>query len=184
MSRQLAGPQVFEATRVRTLDDGSTEYYIAVFEYTGDPEAPFIAQGKYHTDVPLSAIREYDSTWTSTCIRYAYPEDDWHYYEHPHWWKVGSNRHIFLPSLPLLSVFIDDEKWRTATQDDEGVIFVTQIDDVVYYTFVLKSTGLIVREEVVSLTDNTEANTYYVYGEHERPVVHESEEDCLSRNDS
>ena len=57
----------------------------------------------------------------------------------------------------------------------------------VYYTFIHKGAGLIVREEAMRGSGGEKlrpaSDTYYDYSGHERPVVHQSEEDCLSRND-
>ena len=193
---QLAarGPRVFRAYRIQTMDDGSTTYFDAIFEYTGDTDAPFKAQGT-HSAPATGRLLEHDSTWYSTCLRQTAPEaTQWQYYEHANWWKVGRNLQIFVPAIPLISSFLGAADWRRATYDDEVIILVTSIDvpdgeedeKVVYYTFVHQEARLIVREEIMRwhpVEKSTPlSDTYYDYGAHERPVVHQSKEDCLSRN--
>lgn len=190
----MAENPIFRARRTQTLDDGGTEIFDAVFEYTGDPSAPFIAQGT-HTTPSIGRIYEHDSTWHSTCLRQIAPvERHWLYYEHANWWKVGRNLEIFVPAIPLISSFLHDAEWRRAAYDDDVVILVTFIDlagseegeKVVYYTSVDQEARIIVREEIMQwhpVEKSTPlSDTYYDYGAHERPVVHQSQEDCLSRN--
>ena len=185
---------LFRASRVQTLGDGSTNIFDAVFEYTGDPSAPYIAQGT-HTTPDTGRVLEHDSTWHSTCLRQIAPEErHWLYYEHDGWWKVGRNLEIFVPAIPLISSFLGAAEWSRATYDDDVIILVTSIDvpdgeegeEVVYYTFVHQEARIIVREEIMRwhpVEKSTPlSDTYYDYGAHERPVVHQSQEDCLSRN--
>ena len=53
---------IFRAVRTQTLFDGGTEIFDAIFEYTGDSDAPFTAPGT-HTTTAIGRIYEYDSTW-------------------------------------------------------------------------------------------------------------------------
>ena len=185
---------LFRAYRVQTLNDGRTELFDAVFEYTGDPSAPFIAQGT-HTTPDTGRVLEHDSTWHSTCLRQIAPEEKhWLYFEHDDWWKTGRNLNIFVPAIPLISAYLGGGEWKYVTNDDEVIILVTSFDapgggvgeEVVYYTFVHLEAKIIVREEILRWHPVEEytplSDTYYEYGGHERPVVHQSEEDCLSRN--
>ena len=199
---------IFRAVRTQTLYDGGTEIFDAIFEYTGDSDAPFTAQGT-HTTPSIGRIYEYDSTWHSTCIRAIAPSvSDWLYFEHDHWYKIGPNLEILVPAIPFYSLFIDslfvdalfpyDVDWEAFDLHRRSgpleLVLRTVIFDVIGNTTVILDvlgyTAHIHPEEHPSrvvieksyLFDQLSSETTYSYDIVEGPALHESKEDCLSRN--
>ena len=199
---------IFRAVRAQKLLDGGTEIFDAVFEYTGDPDAPLRAQGT-HTTPSIDRIYEYDSTWRSTCVRKIAPSlESWQYYEHNGWWRTEDNLGTLVLAIPFYSLFIDslfvDElspyevEWeafdvgrRSGTL--ELVLRMVYFDiigdakvilDVVGYTVHIHPEEHPYRVVIEKsyLFDQLSSETTYVYDIEEGPAVHEGEEDCLSRN--
>ena len=199
---------MFRAVRTQTLRDGGTEIFDAVFEYTGDSDAPFTAQGA-HSTPSLGRIYEFDSTWRSTCVRKIAPSvGNWLYNEHDHWYKEGPNLEILVPAIPFYSLFIDslfvdalspyDVEWEAFDLHRRSgplelvlrtVIFdvigdTTIILDVIGYTAHIHPEEHPYRVVIEKsyLFDQISSETTYSYDIEKGPAVHESEEDCLSRN--
>ena len=199
---------IFRAVRTQTLYDGGTEIFDAIFEYTGDSDAPFTAQGT-HTTPSIGRIYEYDSTWRSTCIRAIAPSvGSWLYYEHDEWLKTEDNAEILVPAIPFYSLFIDslfvdalfpyDVEWEAFDLHRRSgpleLVLRTVIFDVIGNTTVILDvlgyTAHIHPEEHPSrvvieksyLFDQLSSETTYSYDIVEGPALHESKEDCLSRN--
>ena len=201
------GP-IFRAIRTQTVLDGSRQTFDAVFEYTGDPDAPFTAQGT-HSTPSIGRIYEYDSTWHSTCIRKNAPSvGDWLYYEHDEWLKTEDNAGILVPAIPFFSLFIDSlfvDTLLPYAVEWEGfdlhrrsgpleLVLRTVIFEIIGdTTFILDGLRYTVHIhpedhpyrvviEKSYIADRLVSDTTYMYDIEEGPAVHESEEDCLSRN--
>ena len=179
---------IFRAVRTQTLYDGDTEIFDAVFEYTGDSDAPFTAQGT-HTTTSIGRIYEHDSTWHSTCLRAIAPRvRHWLYFEHDHWWKTGPNLEIFVPAIPFASLFVDGAEWEAIDVHRRSgpleLVLRTTLPDGVSYTVHIYPEEHPFRlvAEKTYLFDRLFSDTNYLYDIEEAPAVHESKEDCLSRN--
>lgn len=182
-------PRVVQAERSQVLEDGSRTIFVAVFERTGDPTAPYIAQGSYRG----TGEAQYDSTWYSTCLRQTHPKvTDWVYYEHENWWETDPPRRNFVPAIPLISLTFEAE-WRykpNFIHDTVEAITTTVRGrgdaELTYDVYFDKKWGYILREETYMWEAANGftplSNTFYSYGTPQTPVVHQSEEDCLSRN--
>ena len=200
---------IFKAVRTQTLRDGGTEIFDAVFEYTGDADAPFTAQGT-HTTIPIGRIYEYDSTWRSTCVRKIAPSlESWQYYEHDGWWRTEDNAGVQVLAIPFLSLFIDslfvdellpyDVEWEAFDAHRRNgpleLVLRTVIFDVIDDTkVILDLIGYTVHIHPEEHPHRVVVERSYIFGElssettyfydiEEGPAMHESKEDCISRND-
>ena len=168
------------------LLDGGTEIFDAIFEYTGDSDAPFTAQGT-HTTAAIGRIYEYDSTWYSTCVRAVAPRvRDWLYFEHDDWWKT--ERSPFVPAIPFASLFVDGAEWEAVDFHRQSgpleLVLHAALPDGVSYTAHIHPYEHPFRlvAEKSYVFGRLLSDTNYLYDIESGPSVHESEEDCLSRN--
>ncbi len=179
---------IFRAVRTQMLLDGGTEIFDAVFEYTGDYDAPYAAQGT-HTTPSSGRIFEYDSTWRSLCVRKIAPDlASWQHHELEGWWRTEDNRGMVLPAIPFFSVFPSFGGWKAvAIHMQNGpieLVLRTDLPNGISYTahFHPEENPFRVVVEKSYFGDRLLSDTTYSYDTEEGPVVHESREDCLSRN--
>ncbi len=186
----IDGDTVFRAVRTQTLYDGDKEIFDAVYAYgyTGGPVAYLTAQGA-HTTPSIGRIFEYDSTWHSTCVRKIAPGlESWQYYEHDHWYRVEGNLDKVLPAVPFFSLFIDFAEWEAVDLYRQGgplvLVLQTVVPGGISYTVDIhpeeNPRRVVVERSYIG--DQVYSETRYSYDIEKGPAVHESEEDCLSRN--
>ena len=181
---------IFRAIRTQTVLDGSREIFDAVYGYgyTGGPVAYLTAQGTLTTP-SIGRIFEYDSTWHSTCVRKIAPRlESWQYYEHDHWYRLEGNLDKVLPAVPFFSLFIDFAEWEAVDLYRQGgplvLVLQTVVPGGISYTAHIHPREhrfrVVVEKSYFDL--QRYSDTAYLYDIEKGPAVHESEEDCLSRN--
>ena len=190
---------IFQAVTTRALffNEG-WEVYDAVYQYTGDPDAPYAATQGTHLKRKTGLMHEYDSTWYSTCYRQVRPTvSPWLYNEHDGW---GERRlDTFIPVFPLASLFIPNADWepvdlfrlKDATFDELKLAVMAVIDHSETYVFIFHPHQhpfrVAFEENYMGIGYGEDTwllfSTEYFYDVEKAPVVHESQEDCLARND-
>ena len=179
---------IFRAVRTQTLRDGGIEIFDTLYEYTGDYDAPYTAQGT-HLTPSIGRIYEFDSTWRSTCVRKIAPSVERRlYYEHDDWWKIGPNAERLVPPIPFFPLIPNFGGWEAVDLHRQSgpleLVLRTVLPNGLSYTVHIypEAHPFRVVVEKSYFGDRLLSDTTYFYDTEEGPVVHESEEDCLSRN--